>query len=177
MRFKTFAIASLAAGFACAPAFADEICHERTTQFGKLRHCVTSVRTSEGAITFGPEQLDGTGNSAWCSSSGNGGTRPVITLYEEPKATIRTINITNGNATSDESYRASARVKNALLETDRGYRATITLKDTRAPQIVIIAKARIGWVRLTILDTYPSKPATGVCLNEFLVNVEEFANE
>ena len=124
MRFKTFAIASLAANFACAPAFAEEICHERTTQFGKLRHCVTSVRPSEGAITFGPEQLDGTGNSAWCSNANNN-TRQIITLYEEPKATIRTFYITHGNATSDENYRASARVKSALLETDRGYRVPI----------------------------------------------------
>jgi hypothetical protein len=175
MRTCSLAIAFIAAIHCCSPAAADETCFERSHQFGKMRHCVTSVRPPEGAVTFGPDHLAGTDNGTWCAE--NVTERQTITLYQDPKALIRTINITNGNATSDESLRRNARVESAQIETDRGYKGTIALKDTRAPQKFVIPKGRIAWLRLTILDTYPSKSKFGVCVSEFLVNIEEFANE
>ena len=175
MRTCVLAIALIAASLSCSAAISAEACSERSHQFGKMRHCVTSIRPPEGSVTFGPEHLDGTGGGAWCAENNAG--RQTVTIHEEPKALIRTIYITNGNATSDENFRQSARIKSAQIETDRGYKAAITLKDTRAPQKVIIHKSRIAWVRLTVLNTYPGKSNAGVCLSEFLLNIEEFADE
>ncbi len=57
MRTSVFAIALAATSFGCSPALAADTCHERSHQFGKMRHCVTSVRPPQGAASFGPEHL------------------------------------------------------------------------------------------------------------------------
>ena len=139
MRTCAFAIMLLAAGLAGAPALAADICSERSHQFGKMRHCVTSVRPAQGSTTFGPESLAGTGDGAWCAGSESAGGTQTMTLHEEPNALIRAIDITNGFAKSEETFRQNSRVKRLLIETDRGYRGNVTLKDTRASQRIIVA--------------------------------------
>jgi hypothetical protein len=159
------------------PAWAAETCHAYETQFGKFRTCVSSVLAPQTGNTYGPEHLNGTTDGGtWCEGVPGPGSGQSITLHHDPRQMIRTLNFTNGYAKSDDTFRNNGRVRSARIETDRGYKQTITLKDTREPQKIIIPKARIAWVKLTILDVYPGARHADTCISEFLTNVEEFAN-
>jgi hypothetical protein len=56
---------------------------------------------------------------------------------------------------ADADARNNGRVKKALIETDGGLKKTVTLKDTRASQPNVMPKAKVAWVKLTILEVYP----------------------
>ena len=174
MRKRFFAAALMAANFISAPAHADEICYERSGQFANMRHCVTSVRPPDGGTNFGPEHLAATDDGAWCANAENNQT---ITMYLKPSPPLRTVTMTNGYAKSAVTFRQNGRVKRAMIETDRGYKGMITVKDTSAEQRFIIAKGKYAWVRLTILESIRGSANPNVCLSEFLVNLEELADK
>jgi hypothetical protein len=175
----SLAISLAIAGLVSAVSFAStaETCHTTETQFGKFRTCVSSVLPPQAGNSYGPDHLNGMGDRAWCEGAPGPGIGQTITLHQEPRQTIRTLNITNGYAKSDDTFRRNGRIKTATIETDRGYKRTVTLKDTREPQKITIAKAKIGWVRLTIASVTAGSRDSDTCVSEFLTNVEEFANE
>ena len=170
-------VAAFAAAIATVPASAEEICHAFDSQFAKERICVSSVLTPQAGNTYGPDHLMGTGDGAWCEGVAGAGIGQSVTLHHEPRQLLRTINVTAGYAKSEEAYRNNGRVKTALIETDHGYKKTVTLKDVRESQKIVIPKARIAWVKLTILEVYPGARGTDTCMSEFLTNLEELANE
>jgi hypothetical protein len=170
-------IAAFAAALVASPAPAAEICHEFESQFAKERLCVSSVLAPQGANTYGPAHLMGTDDGAWCEGVAGPGVGQSVTLHHQPRQVVRTINVTAGYAKSDEAYRNNGRVKTALIETDRGTKKTVTLKDVRESQKIIIPKASIAWVKLTIVEVYPGARGTDTCMSEFLTNLEEFGND
>jgi hypothetical protein len=170
-------IAAFAAALVAPPAAADEICHAFDSQFAKERLCVSSVLAPQGANTYGPAHLMGADDGAWCEGVAGPGTGQSVTLYHEPRQRVRTINVTAGYAKSEEVYRSNGRVKIALVETDRGYKKTVTLKDARESQKIVIPKASIAWVKLTIVEVYPGARGSDTCMSEFLTDLEELANE
>ncbi len=163
----------LAAPFFAAPALADQICFERGGQFAALRHCVTSVRSSDSGANFGPDHLAATDDGAWCAGAERD---QAITLYLNPPVPLRTISFTNGYAKSRDSFRQNGRIKRAMIETSTGYQGYIDPKDTPASQRFIIAKGTYAWVRLKILETTRGTASPNVCASEFLVNLEELGN-
>lgn len=173
MRVRIPAAAFLAACFAAMPASADETCFERSGQFATMRHCVTSVRASQGGTNFGPENLAATGDGAWCASEKSD---QSVTMHLKPSAPLRMLTLTNGFAKSNETFRQNGRVKRAMIETDTGYKGMIAPKDNRNAQRFIIAKGRYAWIRLTVIETYRGAANPNVCLSEFLANLEEFGN-
>jgi hypothetical protein len=78
---------------------------------------------------------------------------------------------------ADADARNNGRVKKALIETDGGLKKTVTLKDTRASQPNVMPKAKVAWVKLTILEVYPGARDSDTCMSEFLTNLEELGNE
>ena len=162
---------------AVVPAFAEETCHAFESQFAKERICVSSVLAPQADNTYGPDRLMGTTDGAWCEGAAGPGIGQSVTLHHDPPQLLRTIHITAGYAKSDDAYRNNGRVKKALIETDRGLKQTVTLKDVRASQKIVIPKARIAWVRLTILEVFPGARGTDTCMSEFLTNLEEFGND
>lgn len=174
---RSFAVAAFAAALAAAPAAAEETCHAFESQFAKERICVTSVLAPQAGNSYGPDRLKGTTDGAWCEGVAGPGLGQSVTLHHDPRQLVRTINVTAGYAKSDEAYRNNGRVKTALIETDRGYKKTVTFKDVRDSQKIVIPKARIAWVRLTILEVYPGARGTDTCMSEFLTDLEEFGNE
>lgn len=165
-----------ATALAATPARA-EICHAFTGQFAKERICVSSVLAPQAGNTYGPDHLMGTGDGAWCEGVPGPGIGQSVTIHHDPPQVMRTINITSGYAKSDETWRNNGRVKKALIETDRGVKKTVTLKDVRESQDIIIPKAKVAWVKLTILEVYPGARGSDTCVSEFLANLEEFGNE
>jgi hypothetical protein len=173
----SFVVAALVAAFAVVPASAEETCHAFESQFAKERMCVSSVLAPQGGSTYGPDRLLGTTDGAWCEGVAGPGVGQSVTLHHDPPQLVRTINVTAGYAKSDDAFRNNGRVKKALIETDRGLKQTVTLKDVRASQSIVIPKGRIASVRLTILEVFPGARGSDTCMSEFLTNLEEFRND
>ncbi len=173
---QPFALAAGAAVLAAAPAAA-ETCHEFEGQFAKERICVSSVLAPQAGNTYGPDHLMGNDDGAWCEGVPGPGIGQSVTIHHDPPQVMRTLYLTAGYAKSDEAYRNNGRVKKALIETDRGLKQTVTLKDVRESQTIIITKAKVTWVRLTILEVYPGARGSDTCMSQFLANLEEFGDE
>ncbi len=174
---SSFVVAAFAAALAALPARAEQTCHAFESQFAKERICVTSVLAPQAGNSYGPGRLMGTTDGAWCEGVAGPGIGQSVTLHHDPRQFVRTIHVTAGYAKSDEAYRNNGRVKTALIETDRGYKKTVTLKDVRESQKIIIPKARIAWVRLTIVEVFPGARGSDTCMSEFLTGLEEFGND
>jgi len=161
---------------AAAPATA-ETCHTVDAQFGKVTACVSSVLPGRGGNTYGPEHLFGlTDGTAWCEGVPGPGIGETITLRLERRQAVRTLPLTNGYVKNRETFRANGRIKQAVVETDRGSKTTFFLKDTAEPQTLRIPKATVGWVRLTILDVFAGGKHADTCVSGFSVDLEEFGN-
>jgi len=177
VRSGWIALAVVGAALAGTPARAAETCHAFGGQFAKERICVSSVLASQAGSTYGPDHLMGTGDGAWCEGVPGPGIGQSVTIHHDPPQVLRTINVTAGYAKSDQTYRNNGRVEKALIETDGGLKKTVTLKDTRDSQPIVIPKAKVAWVKLTILEVYPGARGSDTCMSEFLTNLEEFGNE
>jgi hypothetical protein len=170
------ALVLAAAGFASAPVHAAEICHERTGgQYADERMCVSSVLAPQAGNDYGPKNLlafDDAGG-AWCEGAPGPGIGERVTLHMKPDGFFRTIGVTNGYAKNDDTFRRNGRIKRVLIETNRGFKRTVTLKDAREPQDVVIPNTKARWLRLTIVEVYPGTRGTDTCLTGFGVNHEE----
>ena len=131
-----------AAAALAATSVRAETCHAFEGQFAKQRICVSSVLAPQAGNTYGPDHLMGTGDGAWCEGVPGPGIGQNVTIHHDPPQVMRTINVTNGHARSNEIWRNNGRIKKALIETDRGEKKTVTLKDTRESQAIIIPKAK-----------------------------------
>ena len=167
----------LAAGALAATPGRAETCHALEGQFTKVRICVSSVLAAQAGNTYGPDHLMGTGDGAWCEGVPGPGVGESVTIHHASPQLMRTINIISGYSKSDETWRNNGRVRKALIETDRGVKQTITLKDVRDVQNIVIPKSKVTWVKLAILDVYPGARGSDTCMSEFLTNLEELGNE
>ena len=75
-----------------------------------------------------------------------------------------------------DTFRRNGRVKRAHLETEGGYKTTITLKDTREPQRFRIPTNESRWIKLTIAEVYPGSSGSDTCLTWLSVDHEELNN-
>jgi hypothetical protein len=152
------------------PASAAEICQvDPGGQYGKITMCASSVLPPQGTNTYGPEHLIGRAeneNTAWCEGATGVGIGETVTEKLDSAYAARAFSITNGYAKSDEAFRANGRIRTAIVETSRGYKATVTLKDTREAQKVSFPKSKISWIKLTITAVYPGTHAD-TCVSEF----------
>jgi hypothetical protein len=159
-------------------AFAADTCYvDPGGQFGKITMCVSSVLAPQAGNTYGPNHLigrAGNDNGAWCEGAAGPGIGQSITEKLERGNTARSVSITNGYARSDAAFRANSRIKTAVLETSRGYKAIVTLKDSRTPQTLNFPKSKIEWVRLTITDVYPGSH-DDTCVSLFAIMLDEEA--
>ena len=156
-------------------AQAAEVCHALPGgQFGESRWCVSSVLPPQAGNTYGPEHLSGTNTGgAWCEGGPGPGIGQTTTLHMKPPGHFRTVSLTNGYTKTDDTFRRNGRVKRALIETSRGFKTTVSVKDTPKDQRFVIPKTTAAWVRLTILDVYPGTQGTDTCMSWFSVDLEE----
>jgi hypothetical protein len=165
-------VASLSAAAAAETCYVDP-----GGQFGKITMCASSVLAPQGANSYGPEHLIGRAeneNTAWCEGVPGPGIGESITQKLDGAYTARSVSITNGYAKSDEAFRGNGRIKSAVIETSRGYKASVTLKDTREPQRLSFPKSKVSWLKLTIAEVYPGTHAD-TCVSQFSVTLDEEA--
>ncbi len=156
---------------------AAETCHSLEHQFGKTRICASSVLSPQGERNYGPNHLSGvTDDGAWCEGVAGPGIGEHVTLHMDPRPRFRTLSITNGYTRTADTFRRNGRVKRAHLETEGGYKTTITLKDTREPQRFRIPTNESRWIKLTIAEVYPGSSGSDTCLTWLSVDHEELNN-
>ncbi len=157
------------------PAAADTCFVDQGGQYGSITMCVSSVLPPERANTYGPEHLIGRAeneNKAWCEGVPGPGIGESITEKLDGLYSARRLSIINGYAKSDQAFHGNNRIRSAILQTSRGYRATVTLKDTREPQAVEFPKAKISWLKLTIASVY-SGAHDDTCVSQFAIGLDD----
>ncbi len=160
--------------FAQQPVAAATICHAQGGQYADTRTCVTSVLPSQGQNSYGPDQITGLGEGAWCEGVAGSGVGEAVTLYQDPPFVIGSLSFVNGYAKNAQTFRANGRVKRARIDTSGGYSREVTLKDTAEFESIKLPPSRITWIKLTILDVYPGSRHADTCISKLYFNHEEF---
>ena len=171
---RCFVVTSLAVVFAARAVSAAEVCHSQGMQYADTRTCVSSVLAGQGGNKYGPDQITGFGEGAWCEGVPGPGIGQTITVHQKPQQVIGTVMITNGYAKTPQTFRANGRVKTARIETSGGVVRTVTLKDTAEMEEIKVPPSKVSWIKLTILDVYPGERHSDTCVSKFYFNHEEF---
>lgn len=163
-------------GFVPQPAAsaAAETCHNFGGQYADTRTCVSSVLPPQGRYSYGPDQISGLGDGAWCEGVPGSGIGQSVTVHQNPAQVIGSLSFVNGYARTEQTFRNNGRVKRARIETSGGYVKTVTLKDSKEWSHIRISPSSISWVRLTILEVYPGARGSDTCISKFYMNHEEF---
>lgn len=163
-------------GFVLQPAAsaAAETCHNFGGQYADTRFCVTSVLPPQGRNSYGPDQISGLGDGAWCEGVPGPGIGQSVTVHQNPAQVIGSMSFVNGYARTEQTFRNNGRVKRARIETSGGYVRTMTFRDGKEWLHIKITPSNVTWVRLTILETYPGARDTDTCISKFYMNHEEF---
>jgi hypothetical protein len=136
-------IAIVLLAWTIAPAWADEICHTQGGQYAETRTCVSSVLPPQGGNSYGPDQITGLGEAAWCEGVPGPGIGQTVTAHQTPVRKIGTIMFVNGYAKTAQTFRANGRVKRARIETSTGAVRIVTLKDTAEMEGIKLPPARV----------------------------------
>jgi hypothetical protein len=155
-------------------AAAATVCHAQGGQYADTRTCVTSVLPSQGRNNYGPQQITGSEEGAWCEGVAGPGVGEAVTIYQDPPMVIGSLTFKNGYAKSDQTFRANGRIKRARIDTSGGYSKEITLQDSALGELIKLPPSRIAWVKLTILQVYPGSRHSDTCISQFYFNHDEF---
>ena len=173
-RILSFALGLAALAAVPAGSTAGEICHRHSGQYAETRTCVSSVLPPQGRNSYGPDQITGAGDGAWCEGVQGPGTGQSVTVHQTPAQTVGSMVFVNGYARTAQTFRANGRVKQARIETSGGYVRTIALKDTGDTVEIKMPPSNVSWVRLTVLAVYPGERHNDTCISKFYFNHEEF---
>ncbi len=112
--------------------------------------------------------LDGVASTVWCSRGADALSETLSFGFTEPVVLTR-VDVTTGNAASDETFHAFTRVRKLLLRGPSGT-ATLVLEDRPEAQSVPLPKPMRGQAfTLEVLDTFPAEDVlSAACLADFL---------
>jgi hypothetical protein len=112
--------------------------------------------------------LDGNAATAWCSRDADALKETLAFGFAEP-VTLTRLEVTTGNAASEETFRAFSRVRKLLLRGPEAT-ATVTLEDRLGAQSVQLEKPLKGKnFTLEVLDSFSAEdPLAPVCLADVL---------
>jgi hypothetical protein len=108
--------------------------------------------------------LDGVPATVWCSRNADALSESLTFGFAEP-VTVTRLEVTTGNAATEETFHAFSRVRKLLLRGPDAT-ATVTLEDRLGPQTVQLAKPLKGThFALEVLDTFSAEdPLAPACL-------------
>ncbi len=112
--------------------------------------------------------LDGLPATAWCSRDADALKETLAFGFAEP-VTLTRLEVTTGNAASEQAFHAYSRVRKLLLRGPEAT-ATVTLEDRLGPQSVLLEKPLKGRAfTLEVLDSFSAEdPLAPVCLADLL---------
>ncbi len=112
--------------------------------------------------------LDGQPSTVWCTRDADALSESLAFGFAEPVALTR-LDVTTGNAASNETFHAFSRVRKLLLRGPDGT-ATLSVEDKLEAQTVQLAKPLHGKnFTLEVLDTYSAEdPLAPACLADVI---------
>lgn len=157
-----------------------EVCTDRSAgQYASNSSlCVSTALAPQTGASYGPENLAGETDRAWCEGApGDGAGEYVRITYAQP-VSFKTLLVGNGYAKSPALYAANARARTVRIETGDGIRFTAVLPDRgETHSIRLRHTAKTQTVRLTIVDVYRGEKHRDLCLHDFRSNFEEMDKE
>ncbi len=171
-------MAILGVGFA-QPALAKTCVHKniQTELIDGMGYCVSSVLPSQGAGTYGPENMVGNSpksSGAWCEGVHGDGKGEWIEQSFRPALPVRSIIVLNGYQKSNAAFSTNGRVRGVRITTSNGTVVETDLRDVQGEQIVRLPDWEdLSGVRLTILSTYPGSKYTDTCITHIWADIEE----
>lgn len=159
-----------------APCGAGPVCRRIiSTELADISLCASSVLSTQKGNTYGPANtMDGDNATAWVEAAAGVGVGEWIEMAFGAPLTFQSIELGNGYAKSNKSYRDNGRIKKLRILAEGGYAHVVILRDTPRMQRVRLPEPVLsGWVRFEILSTYPGKRWKDTALNELMVDLEE----
>ena len=160
---------------AAAPALA-ETCIDRGAgkYASNAKLCVSSVLKPQGANKYGPENLFGDGEAAWCEGAPGSGKGEYIRITYASPVSFKSLLIGNGYAKSKTAFFNNARARTVRVETGDGLTFAAELKDSQEMQTIRLPRAvKTTTVRLEIVDVYGGDKHNDLCMHFFTPNFEE----
>ena len=139
------------------PALMGETCISGEIDGTTARFCASSVLASQGANSYGPENLiDDSPATAWVEGVKGTGEGQTLAWEFGTEKDIRTLFMINGYAKSERVFTRNARVASLRVTGSTGAQAMLNLRDTMDWQrFDLPGMAAQKWIQLEILSTYP----------------------
>ncbi|MCL6592270.1 MAG: hypothetical protein K6U80_20285 [Firmicutes bacterium] len=115
--------------------------------------------------------IDNDPKTVWVPESKKSGIGEWIEFSFDDPIPVTSINLVNGYAKSDTTFKNNNRIKTVTLEFSDGNKEKISLKDTMEPQTIEIGKTTQK-VRVYIDEVYKGTKYDDTCLSEFDVKFE-----
>jgi hypothetical protein len=136
--------------------------------------CVSSVLKSQGANTYGPENLRDDTAKAWCEGAPGNGQGEYVRIGWAGPVEFRSIIIGNGYQKNRETYFNNARARTVRIETGDGLSVAAELPDTGARHTIRLPRvAKTNSLRVTIVDAYGGDKYSDLCHFYLSPNFEE----
>jgi hypothetical protein len=157
---------------AASPAWA-EVCTDRPGgQYSSSKVCVSSVLKPQGTNKYGPENLGGEAEAAWCEGAPGSGKGEYVRFIFPETVTFRTVLIGNGYGKSKTAFFNNARARTIRIEA-AGVKFAAELKDTgdlqkiRLPRVV-----KTKALRVEIVDVYGGDKHKDLCMHYVAADFE-----
>ncbi|MDU8926270.1 hypothetical protein RXV86_02625 [Alisedimentitalea sp. MJ-SS2] len=172
----TKALALAAFLIAAAPVARAEICAYlgATENFNQIDYCVSSMLTSQGSSTYGPDNLfDFSDASAWCEGVRGPGIGELVSLRIDNGGPFRRFLIENGYGKSSDTFTRNARPRTIEIRTNTGVRFRHVLEDTSFEQMVFLPRPdTYETLQIRVIDAYPGTLYQDLCISTILVDFD-----
>jgi hypothetical protein len=150
---------------AATPAWA-EVCTDRSGgQYANSKVCVSSVLKPQGANKYGPENLAGQAEAAWCEGAPGSGKGEYVRFIFSETVTFRTVLIGNGYGKSKTAFFNNARARTIRIEAG-GVTFAAELKDNDALQEIRLPRTvKTKALRVEIVDVYGGDKHQDLCMH------------
>ena len=126
---------------------------------------VSSVLKPQGSNTYGPENLRGDTDKAWCEGAPGAGQGEYVRIGWSQPIAFRAIVIGNGYQKSRETYFNNARARTVRIETGDGLSFAAELPDSGQHHTIRLPRtANTNSLRLTVVDVYRGDKYGDLCL-------------
>lgn len=129
---------------------------------------VTSQLYEEGYNYDAENLVDGNLETIWVEGVDGYGEGETIHIFSnEGKKYVSQINIYNGFAKTDDLYKKNSRVKGLMIQFEDGTVVYEELQDSKDVQTIYLDEiVETGWIKLTVISTYPGTKYEDTCLTE-----------
>lgn len=135
--------------------------------------CVSSVLKAQGANSYGPENLHGDTDKAWCEGAPGDGQGEYVRFGWAEPVEFRDIVIGNGYQKSRDTYFNNTRARTVRIESGDGLSFAAEIPDSGTHHTIRLPRAvKTNSLRITIVDVHRGDKHADLCLFQISPNFE-----